>query len=90
MNLAAALRRELAERAQNYAQTEGLPHCLSYGKAPSVCFARYAGDSRHGNFLAGKLQSDKGKSRVDKAPDEGSHSRPTIPPCHRAGTLDGA
>jgi hypothetical protein len=38
-NKAATLRRELAERAQKYAQAEGLPHCLSYGEAPTVCFA---------------------------------------------------
>ena len=38
MNFAAALRRELAERAQRYAQAKGLPHCLSHGEAPIVCF----------------------------------------------------
>jgi hypothetical protein len=42
MNFAASLRLELADRAQTYAQAEGLPHCLSYGDAPSVCFAPYA------------------------------------------------
>jgi hypothetical protein len=53
MNFAAALRRELAERALKYAQAEGLPHCLSYGIVPTVCFAPYERGSRHGNFLQG-------------------------------------
>jgi hypothetical protein len=51
MNFAAALRAELAERAQQYAQAEGVPHCLSYGEAPTVCFAPCEHGSRHGNFL---------------------------------------
>jgi len=51
MNLALALRRELADRALKYAQSERLPHCLSYGETPIPCFAPYAGGSRHGNFL---------------------------------------
>jgi hypothetical protein len=51
MNSAAALRAELGESALKYAQAEGLPHCLSYGDAPTVCFAPFEHDSRHGNFL---------------------------------------
>jgi hypothetical protein len=51
MNFAAALRGKLAEHARKYAQAEGLPHCLSYGEAPTVCFAPYEQGSRHGNFL---------------------------------------
>jgi hypothetical protein len=57
MSFAGALRRELADRAQKYARTEGLPHCLSYGEAPSVCFAPYEDDSRHGNFLQGSYKA---------------------------------
>jgi hypothetical protein len=57
MNLAVALRRELADRARKYAQAQGLPHCLSYGEAPSVCFPPYENDSRHGNFLAGSYRA---------------------------------
>ena len=53
MNFAAALRRDLAERAKKYAEAEGLPHCLSYGEAPIVCFAPFDQGSRHGNFLRG-------------------------------------
>jgi hypothetical protein len=45
------LRRELGHRAVQYARTYRLPHCLSYGQAPTVCFERYDDDSRHGNFL---------------------------------------
>jgi hypothetical protein len=57
MYFAAALRRELAERAQKYAQAERLPHCLSYGEAPIVCFAPYEQGSRHGNFLPGSYKA---------------------------------
>jgi hypothetical protein len=56
MSFAAALRRELADRAQGYARAEGLPHCLSYGEAPIVCFAPYEDGSRHGNFLQGSYK----------------------------------
>jgi hypothetical protein len=56
-SFAAALRRELADRAQKYAQAEGLPHCLSYGETPIVCFAPYENNSRHGNFLDGSYKA---------------------------------
>jgi len=51
ISFAAALRAELVERARKYAQAEELPHCLSYGESPTVCFAPYEDSSRHGNFL---------------------------------------
>jgi hypothetical protein len=51
MNFAALLRRDLTDRARSYAEAEGLPYCLSYGESPSLCFAPYDRDSRHGNFL---------------------------------------
>jgi hypothetical protein len=51
MNSAAVLRCDLARRAYEYARAKGLPHCLSYGETPIVCFAPYKHDSRHGNFL---------------------------------------
>jgi hypothetical protein len=51
MTFASALRAELAESALKYAQAEGVPHCLSYGEAPTVCFAPDEPGSRHGNFL---------------------------------------
>ena len=51
MNLAVALRHDLAERARKYAETEGLPHCFSYGQPPIVCFVPYDHGARHGNFL---------------------------------------
>jgi hypothetical protein len=50
MNLGGLLRRELAEHAQECAREHGLPHCLSYGQSPAVCFERDK-DLRHGNFL---------------------------------------
>ncbi len=57
MSFAAGLRRDLAERALKFARAEGLPHCLSYGTAPTVCFTPYADDSRHGNFLPGSYKA---------------------------------
>jgi len=51
LNWAGSLRRELSQRAEQYARTHGLPHCLSYGQTPTVCFEHYDDGSRHGNFL---------------------------------------
>ncbi len=51
MNLSVALLRAVADQAKKYAHAESIPHCLSYGDAPAVCFFPYEGDSRHGNFL---------------------------------------
>ena len=50
LNCAGSLRRELSRRAEQYALKRRLPHCLSYGGSPTVCFEPY-GDSLHGNFL---------------------------------------
>src|SRR5260370_21316275 len=78
MNFAAALRRDLAERAQKFAQSEALPHALSYGEVPIVCFAPYENDSRHGNFLPGSYQAIRGNRmwdrRLAKAPPQGRRS----------------
>src|SRR3954469_15455875 len=51
LRLAAALRRELSDRAQEFAQLISAPYCLSYGESPSVCFEPYAESKKHGNFL---------------------------------------
>jgi hypothetical protein len=50
MNSAGSLRCALSQRAEQRALKHGLPHCLSYGRSPTVCFESY-GDSGHGNFL---------------------------------------
>ena len=42
------LRRELSERNQQYAKDHGLPHCLSYGGQPVVCYE--PAGLLHGNF----------------------------------------
>lgn len=80
MSFAAALRRELAQRAQQYAQAEGLPHCLSYGEAPIVCFAPYEGGSRHGNFLQGSymaiLTNQAWRRRLAKVHTQGRRFMP--------------
>jgi hypothetical protein len=57
MSFAAALRRDLAECAHRYALDQALPHCLSYGEAPIVCFEPYRDNSRHGNFLQGSYRT---------------------------------
>lgn len=48
VNYSAPLRRELAQRALKFAETYSLPHSLSYGEVPVVCFA--PDELRHGNF----------------------------------------
>jgi hypothetical protein len=45
---ATQLRRELSERNQQYAKDHGLPHCLSYGGQPVVCYE--PAGVLHGNF----------------------------------------
>lgn len=57
MNLAVALRSELADRARKFAQANGLPHGLSYGESQVVCFTPYDQGSRHGNFLPGSYRA---------------------------------
>lgn len=51
MNFASDLRSELATRAQSYARSQGLPHCLSYGEMPAVCFVPDGDGAGHGNFM---------------------------------------
>jgi len=51
MNFASSLRHELAARALEYAKSQALPHWLSYGEVPIVCFAPDERQLRHGNFL---------------------------------------
>jgi hypothetical protein len=81
MNFAAALRRDLAERAQKFAQSEALPHSVSYGEVPIVCFAPYENDSRHGNFLPGSYQAIRGnrvwERRLAKVHTQGRRSFPS-------------
>jgi hypothetical protein len=56
MSAAATLRAELTERARKYALVNSLPHCLSYGEQPVVCFEP-CGDGKHGNFHPGSYRS---------------------------------
>lgn len=51
MDFAAALRRDLIHHAHKHALSRELQHALTYGDNPSVCFAPYQDESRHGNFL---------------------------------------
>jgi hypothetical protein len=80
MNRAGLLRRELGNRAERYARTYGLPHCLSYGQPPTVCFERYCDDSRHGNFLPATykyiLRNANWRRRLHKVHSQGRKSLP--------------
>jgi hypothetical protein len=51
MNLSVALRHAVTDQTKKYARAESIPHCLSYGDSPAVCFFPYESDLRHGNFL---------------------------------------
>jgi hypothetical protein len=77
---ASPLRRELSQRAEQYARTHGLPHCLSYGQPSMVCFERYSDDSRHGNFLPSTykaiLRNLNWRRRLQKVHTQGGKSLP--------------
>lgn len=78
-NWAGALRHELSHRAEQYAVKHELPHCLSYGRSPTVCFECY-GDSQHGNFLPATykaiLRNPNWRRRLRKVH---SHGRKSLP-----------
>jgi len=80
MNFAAALRQELAQRAQKYAAASSLPHSLSYGEFPTVCFEPYNHGTRHGNFLAASyrciLENPDWSKRLRKVHTQGHHCLP--------------
>ncbi len=80
MSFATSLRRELSDRAKKYAEAEGLPHRLSYGEAPIVCFAPYEDGSQHGNFLSGSYKAIRAnpawKRRLTKVHTQGRRSLP--------------
>jgi hypothetical protein len=80
MNVCGDLRRELADRARRYAQAEGLPHSLSYGESPIVCFSPYEHNSRHGNFLPASYKAIRANpawnKRLEKVHTQGRRSLP--------------
>src|SRR5258707_4690270 len=49
MSACGRLRGELSERARRYAAKHELPHSLTYGSDPIVCFEPF-GEALHGNF----------------------------------------
>jgi hypothetical protein len=57
VQFAAKLRRELAELARKYAAQNSLPHSITYGDDPTVCFTTYENNLRHGNFQAKSYQA---------------------------------
>lgn len=80
LNWADALRRELSQRAEQYARNNRLPHCLSYGQLPTVCFDCYDDGSRHGNFLPSTyraiLRNPNWRRRLRKVHSQGRKSLP--------------
>jgi hypothetical protein len=80
MNFSAALRRDLSHRAQKHALEKTLPHSLSYGEAPIVCFAPHAQDSQHGNFLPSSYKAIRANPdwnrRLTKVHAQARHSLP--------------
>jgi hypothetical protein len=78
-NWSGTLRHELSHRAQQYAAKHQLPHCLSYGRSPTVCFECY-GDSQHGNFLPATykaiLRNPNWRRRLRKVHSQGHKSLP--------------
>jgi hypothetical protein len=81
VNRNGSLRRELSERAQQYAREHGLPHSVSYGQSPSVCFEGYE-DGRHGNFLPRTykaiIRNSNWRRRLQKVHSQGRKSLPPL------------
>lgn len=79
MNWAGSLRQELSHRAEQYAVKHELPHCLSYGRSPTVCFESY-GNSQHGNFWPATyraiLRNPNWRRRLQKVHSQGRKSLP--------------
>lgn len=75
---ASQLRHELRERNTRFAENHRLPHRLSYGEAPVVCYEPC--DSRHGNFLrasyAAILKNDAWAKRLRKVHTSGRTNLP--------------
>ncbi len=69
LSFAHRLRCDLANRAKQYADTRSLPHCLSYGDEPVVCFEP-VDDILHGNFLGASYRAiaanPEWRRRMDK------------------------
>lgn len=80
MNVAVALRRALADQAKKYADAQAIPHSLSYGESPAVCFSPFESDTRHGNFLNQSYKAIKGhpewRKRLAKVHTLGKRSFP--------------
>ena len=80
MNFASNLRGELSARAQRYARSQGLPHCLSYGEMPAVCFVPHDNEARHGNFMPESyraiLSNPAWRQRLSKVHTLGRRSLP--------------
>ena len=91
MSLAAALRHDLSERAGKFALAEALPHSLSYGETPVVCFPPGKNSARHGNFLRGSYRAIQAnpawRKRLEKVHTRDGRSLPPAE-CRRWKELD--
>lgn len=80
VNFASMLRHELAARALSFAKSTHLPHVLSYGATPVVCFIPDENESRHGNFTrAGYraiISNPIWRQRLTKVHTQGKRSFP--------------
>jgi len=81
MNWAAALRCELASRAQTFASERSIPHSLSCGKSPVVCFPRCS-EGFHGNFYPASFAAlhahSEWRRRLDKVHSSAKQIFPRI------------
>jgi hypothetical protein len=59
VSFAHRLRCDLTNRAKQYAESRSLPHCLSYGDGPVVCFEP-VDNIQHGNFLGASYRAIAG------------------------------
>ncbi len=80
MSFAGILRRQLAHRALQHAVKHDLPHCLSYGQGPTVCFPSDEANLGHGNFLyptyRAILRNPNWRRRLQKVHTQGKKSLP--------------
>lgn len=79
MNFSTPLRHELCQRALKFAETHALPHSLSYGEVPVVCFA--PDEVQHGNFIGASykaiMANPSWRRRLAKIHAQGKRSLPT-------------
>lgn len=80
MNFSTPLRRDLADRALDYARQRGLPHNFSFADRPIVCFT--ADETSHGNFHPASykaiLANPSWRRRLTKIHTQSRRSLPSV------------